>query len=389
MTCYNPGMFALFATLMAAAILSAPPDIAAIEATIGCKRFAPANCPALKTLLDAGPSALPAILDALDDPRQPLRLQAARIAGYSQLGPASDRAASLLVLLDKTAPEISGEIVDALGRIGHPMATTRVQKLLASPDTDGRTLVFAANALGRLKGQGSLTALVKLMGHAMPRVQQAGAANLGRLGDTAAVAPLINRAIAEQVPRFVRAECARSLALLGDMRAVAPLVLLLARRELDVRTAAARALAALKSPQSVGPLVALLRGDADLAPEIIVTLAAIDDKAATLPLVTLVTGNGHTVAVRQKGLWALAQLKDVAAIDGVVRVLQGKNAKLARLASETLGQIGSDRAIPALMAAMEFEDQTVARGAIWALQTLTGLTHSTADAWSAWAKDAR
>ena len=382
-------MLALFPTLLAAVTLSAPPDIAAIEATIGCKRFAPADCPALKTLLDAGPSALPAILDALDDPRQPLRLQAARIAGYSQLGPAADRAASLLALLDKTAPDVSGEIVDALGRVGHPTATARVHKLLASPETDGRTLIFAANALGRLKGEGSLAALVKLMDHAMPRVQQAGAANLGRLGDAAAVAPLINRAIAEQVPRFVRAECAASLALLGDLRAVPALVLLLARRELDVRTAAVRALAALKSAQSVGPLVALLQGDADLAPEIIVTLAAINDKAATLPLVTVVTGNGHTVAVREKGLWALAQLKDESSINGVVRVLQGKDAQLARLASETLGQIGSDKAIPALMAAMEFEDETVVRGAIWALQTLTGLKHTKPDDWRAWAKDAR
>jgi hypothetical protein len=113
----------------------------------------------------------------------------------------------------------------------------------------------AARALGRLGDTRAVEPLIERLVDGNWDVRRAAAAALGRLGDKSAVEPLIERLKEQMVEGYIKAlgssgwfyrrEAADALGKLGDKRAVAPLIKRLGDRDNNVRSAAARALGEL------------------------------------------------------------------------------------------------------------------------------------------------
>jgi HEAT repeat protein len=95
-----------------------------------------------------------------------------------------------------------------LGRIGRPEAVEPI--LSALPELDEGGQIAAADALGRLEGEGALRAVLRLSAAPEPQVRKFAAAALERKGGAAAVRRL--RELVEKDPEpFVREAARRQI----------------------------------------------------------------------------------------------------------------------------------------------------------------------------------
>ncbi len=205
-------------------------------------------------LAEIGPPAVPALIAALRKEQNPR----ATIAGADALGRIGDpRAIPILIealgknqvaALGSSAlvglapllgfmvlPEDGGQHVDQAADA--PSALQGEIAMLQEPDALFNWLslgekplcsaAVAAEALGRLGDPAAVEPLLVALADTEPQVQYAAAEALGRLGDARAVKPLI-AGLSELSPL---AQCAAAAALgeLGDKRAVRPLIAVLRR----------------------------------------------------------------------------------------------------------------------------------------------------------------
>lgn len=167
-----------------------------------------------KELIALGASALPALLQAVDDPEYYVRSQ----------------------------------IVSVMAAIGDPRVLPRVKKLFVDPGSNARHA--AAKALGVLGDETCVPLLIEALGNeseANPNVTVVVAEALGHLGDGRAREPL--QGVLERGASIdVLVAAARALGELGDLRAVHVLKPLLEGRAPVLRRAAAESLGALSAP---------------------------------------------------------------------------------------------------------------------------------------------
>jgi hypothetical protein len=130
------------------------------------------------------PETAAALAAALGDLSPTVRAFAA-----SRLGAAGE---STLFGLLSDAQAADGVVVEALAALGSRLPAERAVALLASgaPRRGAAVLAAAAGSLATPAGPGAEEALVGLLGHEEREVRLAVAAALGRVGTTAAVAPL-------------------------------------------------------------------------------------------------------------------------------------------------------------------------------------------------------
>lgn len=184
---------------------------------------------------------------------------------------------------------------------------------LGSPDP--RVRAAAADALGDVpdaERPRAAQAVVGVLGDALPEVRCTAAFALGALGETIAVAPLLERL--EDGDTRVRQAAAVALGRIGDARAFAPLAKALRDGPPDLRYQAALSLAEIDPAGSFDPLVAAI-GDPD--PEVRGNVAASlglvgDRRAAGWIAELLVNGNRDT---RFEAACALARLGDARGIE--------------------------------------------------------------------------
>ncbi len=146
------------------------------------------------------PAAVPALLGALDDPDPEVRKLAVRSL-IKQNQAAVD---PLIALLDKANPTAAAGAVRALGDIADPRA---LEALLAQ--AEGGARVEAILALGKLKNSRAESILLAALVDSDERIRMHAAMALGPLGTAAAVSPL-RSALADEVV-VVREWAARSL----------------------------------------------------------------------------------------------------------------------------------------------------------------------------------
>jgi HEAT repeat protein len=195
----------------------------------------------------ASPQAIPALIDALDDPERDVRAAATR---------------SLAVLGASVAVEpivealANGRVQRAVGgwalmQIGAP-ALTRLRGLLRHDDA--RVRASAAELIGLVGEASDAAELIGLLRDPSAEVRAKSAHALGRLGAGEAAA-MLRGALGDRI-FFVRAAAARALGQLDDEPSIPALVHQAQTDRFEAAQAAARALTAL-SPEGLSAMATL------------------------------------------------------------------------------------------------------------------------------------
>jgi HEAT repeat protein len=191
-----------------------------------------------------------------------------------------------------------------------------------------------------------------------------------------------------------RAAAVTALASLGNPRAVAGLGNVLQDEERGLRVAAAQALGAIGHPSAVGPLISALRTEKtwEVRHEIVEALRKIGDPNAVNQLV-LVLESDRDEGAREFAAWALkafgwnklapqqqaliAIMQDdwpmvrrlgAAATEPLHDALRSGSPRIRRYSAEALAAIGDDRAMAALLDALDTDDAELRTIAAHALE---------------------
>lgn len=215
---------------------SAPVKASAAQALGALKRAAAHAVPALVPLLQDreesvrtaaaaavaqfGPLdkfAISCLAEGLESPDNVIRARTAEALGT--IGEAASEATPGLVeAMADDNDRVRAKAVMALGKIGESAAGAAVPGLVrALRDQDNWVSALAAEALGEMgeSGDGTVTALVRSLGHLNARVRGNSAAALGKMGRVAAVARSALEITAADEDGEVRCQALRALGAIG------------------------------------------------------------------------------------------------------------------------------------------------------------------------------
>jgi len=389
-------------------------DPSAVPALIACLDQWDISEAAANALVQIGKPAVPALIEALTSPSNPVR-----IAACTALGQIGDPAAvpKLMKHLQDPAFNVRIAACTALGQIGDPSA---VPALIASLD-DRDISEAVTNALVQI-GKPAVLALIEALTSPSNRVRRAACTALGEIGDPDAVPALrvhaeimeeaqqalamlggtsmalqeAVRMLAEQslwgvlcraltsdlvrdaivqlgsnaVPALMEALCdnnpkirsaaCTALGQIGDNTAVPKLIKCLNDNAIYVRIAACTALGQIGDPSAVPALIACL-DQQDVSEAAANALVQIGKPAVPALIETLTNPSER---VRIAACTALGQIRDASAAHALIACLDKRD--ISKVAANALVQIGKP-AVPALIEALKSENDFVRRAACIAL----------------------
>jgi len=230
----------------------------------------------------------------------------------------------------------------------------------------------AAYALGEIGDTRAVAPLIEALRDQDADLSCAAAYALGQIGDTRAVEPLIT---ALEYPHAVRFKYIDALGQLGDTRAVEPLIAFLDDYDYDTRDSRSHSMLALGEigdARAVEPLLASLNTIFDddyktacdalrlLNPTIEVFLAALEDFESE-----------NSWKVRSFAAEMLGEIGDTRAVEVLIASLENENEDspvVRATAANALGEIGDSSAVKPLIAALKDEDGSVRHQAAVSLE---------------------
>ncbi len=254
----------------------------------------------------------------------------------------------------------------------------------ALKDEKARVRLAAIDALGMLKDRGATGVLIPFLQDKRAVLALAAIDALGQIGDSTAVDALV-AVVQEEVP-VLRLVAIDALGQIGDSTAVAVLCLQTQSEISQVRWVSAVALGRIGSPRAIGPLANLL-GDEEMRRTVLFALAQIDTNWRTRPEIEMaeerfqgdlmqddVLGDKQAI-VRFRALQGLKSVvpdwreKDWA--DKLVMhwcrwVVEGNDDE-RKVAARFLSDLKDQRAVQALLVAVEDRDRNVRQQAIQSL----------------------
>jgi HEAT repeat protein len=185
----------------------------------------------------ASPTAVPALLDALDDPERDVRASAARSLALLRATEAVEPLVEALAA-GRLQRAVGGWALMQMGEAAVP----QLRALLDSEDADVRAV--AAELLGLTGSAADSKVLIERLRDPRAEVRAKSAHALGRLG-AADAATALRDVLGDRI-FFVRAAAARALGQIGDRPSSAALVHIAQTDRFEAAQAAARALAELE-----------------------------------------------------------------------------------------------------------------------------------------------
>jgi len=211
-----------------------------------------------------------------------------------------------------------------------------------------------------------------------PALRRGAAYALSHLSDLA-ITPALIDALEQDADSEVRVYAARALAAQTDARAIEPLVAALKDDDPAVREEVVRALGelaeVLNSPRAVEPLAETLSdpdwGTRQSAAEMLIRLEiAHVEEAERLLLTDLMSLNNE---IQLGAAWSLVEVGDPHALDPLVELLTDPDSRISANAARGLGELGDQRAVIALTAALNHANEALRKAAQDALDRLNSL----------------
>ena len=254
---------------------------------------------------------------------------------------------------------------EALGRTSDPAAVDPL--IAATRDESGLVRRTAAESLGELQDGRAFPVLSKLLADADEEMRTTALIALGNLGDPRAFESLTSALKDEHYG--TRQAAARALGSFGDRRAVDALIDALNDDNWLVRRLAAASLAELGDPCAVNPILSAFPSGA--APAL--RKLGFADKDVLLARLVDALGSGSIYADSDT-LEALGELGDIRAVPHLIKVLTGNERSSIRMdAIAALAQLEAESAAPAILSALNDDEDTVRTAATEALAALDHL----------------
>ncbi len=291
------------------------------------------------------PSAVPSLVAALRDPHEDVdSVKAAAATALARIH--AEEAIPLLVAeLRVSDAGSSPRVAEALTRFGPPAVAPLVELL-----RDGehpQAAVWAAKILGRI-GDGAATApLLERLYDRVDTVRMAATEALGVLGDRRATQALLRAALSDPMPQ-VRAHAAGAIGRMGAEASIDVLVAALADPDYGTRVRALEALEMIR-PDDTGPLERSLR---DENPDVRKRAALALERVGYLTTCVEQLSSDDPTAAR-RAYSAMLELGRAGLSDGVAAHLHHPDFKVRSRVARMCGELGVPRLGAALAAARE------------------------------------
>jgi len=285
-------------------------------------------------------------------------------------GIGDERAVPLLIdILASDYVHAVQEAAISLGYIGTPEAIEPLINVFRQDWDDEETITAWLEASGALAAIGEV-ALVPLIG-ALQDTNSAVRCGvidaLGQLGDTRAVDPLVS--MLQDEDRQVRADAAKALGKIGDQHAVEPLVALFSDEDGYVRYCACYALGDICVVSAYEALISVLHdADPDVRSAAVVNLGRMQGMDL-LGFVRDLHPERHHATVEE-----LKRTQGEHTLNLLLGALKDPDAGVRAAAARTLGKVGDERVMPALLWVQQNDAGSdrirVKEDATWAIQHL-------------------
>jgi HEAT repeat protein len=331
---------------------------------------------ATEALVRIGRTAVPPLVNALEDRDSNVRRHAARALG--KIGEAR-AVRPLTAALSDGHEEVRREAAQALREIGNVVAVASFIETLHAREAHVRRFAVdslmqtfrdqesnvrrhAADAVA--DGASGVEALIAALRDSASTVRCGAAQVLGVIRDSRAVEALV-QAINDPDPD-VREAAVRSLIGARDRRSVEPLIAALHDDNSEVRLHAAEGLGYIGDSRALEPLIAALRDEHEIVRrEAAEALGLIRDVQAVQPLIAALA-DLHP-EVRKAAARSLMRIHDPHAVQRLIVALPNDNPKVRAHAANVLGVLGDTRALESLVTATRDENPAVRDSAACAL----------------------
>ena len=352
---------------------------------------------AAQALIDFGPAAIPAILDALrnaeEDEVVALLLRVVNALGQRSAIP------SILGFLDHDNPMIRRLAIETLGEVPDP---STIDYLLAKlDDADVASQQAAVNSIAALleafpasendiftkikrllqassvpmklnslsvyvhsQGEGYHDELLLASKDSDPVIRQKAVSLMGKFGEERFADQLV-LSLADEATS-VRLAAINAIVRLRPETGLDPLISSLEDTDIWIRTAAAQALGEYRHPAAIEPLMRHL--EHDLPPVRIAVIEALGKSESPEVRDVLFRCLGETdLELRRAALLALARIPGREVFDRLVEALGNEDWRIRAAAATSLGARGDRYALPPLHRALEDTDTYVQQSAVLAL----------------------
>ena len=240
--------------------------------------------------------------------------------------------------------------IESLVKIGAPAVEPLINAL---KNENFHVRASAATTLGKIKDTRAVGPLIVALKDKHEHVRSSAADALGEIKDNRAIKPLID---ALDNPNIVRMGASDSLVNIGSP-AVEPLIATLKdNKNFEVRSYVAMTLGKIKDVRAIKPLIDAMRDDQNSFDVRDVSSNSLGNFGAPAVEQLITALKDKNRYVREGAANALGIIKDVRAIEPLIKVLKNeKDAMTNREAEDSLVEIGSD-AVKPLIAALKEED---------------------------------
>jgi HEAT repeat protein len=308
----------------------------------------------------AHPSTLPDLIAALGDADETLRYAAVEaIMRYGHTA-----IPSLLEALENPAALIRENAAELLGMLANASVVPALLARLSDEDTDVRQAIL--RALGALGGEAAYEGLLRALDD--PTTRDTALGVLGQLRDTSPSSDLKSylQTYLYQGKPETRWAAAQALSLFGDEVAVS--MLLNATRLLDdtIRQPAAEALARVRGSRAVGVLIEAL-GDRDwlVRQKAVEALSSIPDGRAVAALLPL--AHDPEWRVRKALVVALGRIQDARIYEPLQILAQDPDRWIRRTVMDVCARLDDSRAADILLRGLEDAEADVRAAALTSL----------------------